>query len=443
MLNERELKKVTTIEKVLSREITKQEASLELGLSIRQVNRLLLKYQQEGKESFAHKNRGKISEKKISEQKKNEIINLYMSEYSDYNFTHFYEETSDQLNISYITIFRVLNRDEIISPEAQHKTVKLYNDNMKKAIKDQIASEEEIALYEERQKLEEEKHVRRSTALYNYGQEIQMDATLYIWFGDIATMLHLAVDKATKKVLAGWFDYQETSNAYYILLWNIVIHFGIPKLIKTDKRGCFSINNAKHTKSNLNITQFGRICADLGIQLRSCSDPLFKSNVERENRTFKGRLKAELRHENITTIEEANRYLNEVFIPKINSRFSYDIKESKNDMKENPYTEDELNIIISERYSRTIDNASSLKYKNDYYVPVEPDTGEIVSYSKKTECTVVIAFDGSYWCYIEEKLYMLLKIEKYQEEVPKEVKNKNSYKGHKPAENHPWRNYKN
>lgn len=122
---------------------------------------------------------------------------------------------------------------------------------------------------------------------------------------------------------------------------------GIPKKIKTDKRGTFSINNVK-TKSNLNTTQFGRICEELEIYLSSSSDPLFKPNVERENKTFKGRLIAELRHENITGDEEANKYLNDVFIPKMNSKFAYEINLEKNDMRENNYSEEELNIIISE-----------------------------------------------------------------------------------------------
>ena len=186
-----------------------------------------------------------------------------------------------------------------------------------------------------------------------------MDATFAIWYNGEARALHLAVDKGTKKVLYGWFDEQETTRAYYIMLMNIIVNYGIPKEIKTDKRGTFSINNVK-TKSKLNTTQFGRICDDLEIQLHSNSDPLFKPNVERENKTFKGRLIAELRHENITDDISANNYLNKVFIPKINKLFSYPINPEKNDMRENSYSFEELNIIISDRYSRKIDNASSI-----------------------------------------------------------------------------------
>ena len=343
------------------------------------------------------------------------------------------------------TISTILTEADIVSPEAQHKTIKLYNANMKKAIRKKEATKEQIAIYQKRQEAEKQSHIRRSSLLYNYGQEIQMDATFYIWYGEKTRALHLAVDKATKKVLYGYFDVQETTRAYFIMLMNIIIKYGIPKKIKTDKRGTFSINNAK-TKSNLNTTQFGRICEELEITLSSNSDPLFKPNVERENKTFKGRLIAELRHENIIEDNEANKYLNEIFIPKMNSKFSYEIDSERNDMRKNTYSQEELNIIISEQYIRKIDNSSAIKYKGNYYIPIDIETGEIMSFKQNTICTLIIAYDYTYWCNIENSLYILSKIktpekrtyqktEKTQEEI-------NRSKAHKPAPNHPWRNYK-
>ena len=226
---------------------------------------------------------------------------------------------------------------------------------------------------------------------------------------------------------------------------NCILKYGIPQKIRTDKRGTFSINNAR-TKSNLNTTQFGRICKELEIQLTSSSNPLFKPNIERENKTFKGRLIAELRHQNITSDEEANKYLNEIFIPKINSKFAYEIDLERNNMRENTYSYEELNTIISEQYVRKIDNASSIKYKSTYYVPVDVETGEIISFKQNTICTLIIAYDNSYWCNIEENTYKLCKINApSKKSYPKTTKTQeeiNKSKAHKPAPNHPWRTYK-
>ncbi len=441
----REIEKLNVIKKVLIGEYTKKEASSSLGLTIRQINRLLNKLKDEGENGFVHKNRGKESKKKVDANIKKEIVDLYVTEYFDYNFTHFFEEIQEKYNLSYKTIDNILTEADIISPEAQHKTIKLYNASMKKAIRQKKATEEQIVIYKKRQETEKQKHIRRSSLLYNYGQEIQMDAAFAIWYGEKARALHLAVDKATKRVLYGWFDVQETTRAYFLMLMNIILKHGIPKKIKTDKRGTFSINNVK-SKSSLNTTQFGRICEELEIHLSSSSDPLFKPNVERENKTFKGRLIAELRHENIIDDESANKYLNEVFIPKMNSKFAYEIDFERNDMRENTYDFEELNIIISEQYSRKIDNSSSIKYKGKYYIPIDIETGEITSFEQNIIGIIIIAYDNSFWCNIDKKLYKLHEIKapekKVYQKTTKTQEEINKSKAHKPAPNHPWKSYR-
>lgn len=426
-----------TIKKVLSKDLTQKEAGLILDITDRQIRRLITKYKNMGEDAFVHKNISNQNAKKISDDIPTKIIDDYLTNYYDYGFTHFYEEQGRKYGISFSYMVEKFGTNYIISPYAQHRTVKLYNENMKKAIRDNSITESQEKLFEQRKQEEFEKHIRKSSLHYSFGEEVQMDAAFWVWFGTEETALHLVVDKATKKVLAGYFDYEETTNAYLVVLMNMIINFGIPKRIKTDRRNSFSINNAKSSKSKLNITQFGRICEDLEIELLCNSNPLFKPNAERENGTFKRRLKAELRHNGITTIEEANKYLNEVFIPKINERFSYKINPKKNVMRENNYTEDELNLIISIRNERTIDNASSIKYFNNYYLPANVETGEVISFKSGTKCTVVNSYDSKLFGIIDTNTYMLVLIEKREGENKRATKN-----GFKPNENHPWRNFK-
>lgn len=433
------LEKKEIIKLVINKELTQLEAAKKLGISDRQVRRIINKYLEIGDDAFMHGNIGNKNAKKIPEHKVSGVINTYLKEYSDYNFTHFYEEQGYKSGISFSTMFNIFFEDDIISPLAQHKTVKLYNENMKKAIRENDITESQRNLFEQRKQEELERHIRKSTLHYSFGQEVQLDAAFWIWFGSDESALHLAVDKATKKVLYGWFEWEETTQAYMTILMGIIVNYGIPKKIKTDKRNSFSVNNAKSSKTKLNLTQFGRICEDLEISLACSSDPLFKPNVERENGTFKRRLKAELRHENITTIEEANKYLNEVFIPKMNKRFSYEINPKKNMMKENPYTNEELNIIISIRTERTIDNASSMKYFNHYYLPIDDETGEVVSFKSGTKCNVINSYDNKLYGIIEDKLFSLLLVEQQEKKNTKDSTSKNGYK---PDVIHPWRKYK-
>lgn len=426
------------IKKVIAKEITQKEASLKLEITDRQVRRLIVKYKNIGEEAFVHKNSNKPSNnKKIPNDISNRIIETYLNDFSDYGFTHFYEEHGYKYGISFSTMINIFITNEIISPYAQHKTVRLYNENMKKAIREKSITIEQEKLFEQRKQEQFEKHIRKSTLHYSFGQEVQMDAAFWIWFGTKESALHLSVDKATKKVLSGWFDYEETTSAYMVVLMNMIINFGIPEKVKTDKRSSFSINNAKSSKSKLNVTQFKRMCEDLKINLVCCSDPLFKPNAERENGTFKRRLKAELRHEGITDIDEANKYLNEIFIPKINKRFSYEINPNKNVMKQSSYSDEELNLIISIRLERTIDNASSIKYFNNYYMPINEQTGEVVSFKSGTKCTVVNAYDNKLYGIIDDDIYSLLLIEQ------PETNNQNASKhGFKPNPDNPWRKFK-
>ena len=426
-----------TIKGVINKELTQKEAALKLEITDRQIRRLIVKYKNIGTEAFVHKNAKKLSNnKKISNDISNEIINDYLNNFSYFSFTHFYEEKGYKYDISFQSMINIFKANEIISPYAQHKTIKLYNENMKKAIREKRITETQEKLYEQRKQEEVEKHIRKSTLHYSFGQEIQMDAAFWIWFGEEETALHLAVDKATKKVLSGYFDYEETTNAYLVVLMNMIINFGIPKKIKTDKRNSFSINNAKSSKSKLNVTQFKRICEDLEINLVCNSEPLFKPNVERENGTFKRRLKAELRYIGITTIEEANKYLNEVFIPKINKRFSYEINPNKNLMRENNYTNNELNFIISIRHIRTIDNASSLKFFNNYYLPINNETGDVMSFKSGTKCTVVNSYDNKIYGIINDVIYSLILVEKQEYNINA------SKNGYVPPKDHPWRKFK-
>ena len=438
-LNEKENHKYEIIGQLVAGIITRKEASFELHLSLKQIDRLKKIYKEKGKQGFIHKNRGKLSEKKIDNKIIMELENLYLIEYYDYNLVAFYEEVKEKAkyDISYSTLYNAFLNDDIISPIAHKETTKLYNENMKKAISNnENISDEKMELFESRQIAYEQAHVRRSSNRYVFGQEIQMDACEKMWFGGIVSYLHLAIDKGTKKILFGWFEYEEITRGYFILLYNIIINYVIPARIKTDNRNSFSNN-----KNKVDSTQFGSVCEILRIELITTSSPTAKANIERENGVVENRLIAELRHEGITEIDKANKYLNEIFIPKMNKKFSYEIDYKTSKMKPNNYSEEELKLIISEKFPRIIDNASSIKYNNKYYVPINPVTGTTTCFKKHTECTFIIDYDGNYWSKIENNYYKLYELEDRDSIMKKEIINDKPLEKKKyiPPESHPWR----
>ena len=83
----------------------------------------------------------------------------------------------------------------------------------------------------------------------------------------------------------------------------------------------------------------GYACKQLGVSIETSSVSQAKGLIERDNGTFQGRLVNELRLNNITNIEGANKYLIEVFIPKFNKKFSLDYKMFESVYETSPTTE--------------------------------------------------------------------------------------------------------
>jgi len=107
MLNEYEQKKVDVISKLIAKEITVKESMNLLNLKERQIYRLKKLYNEKGEEGFIHGNRGKENFNKLDNSVIEEIENLYLTEYYDFNFEHFYEKVIfSKYNISYDAMFK-------------------------------------------------------------------------------------------------------------------------------------------------------------------------------------------------------------------------------------------------------------------------------------------------------------------------------------------------
>ncbi len=126
----------------------------------------------------------------------------------------------------------------------------------------------------------------------------------------------------------------------------------------------------------------------------------------------------------------------------MNKKFSYVIDEEKSMMRENTYTEEELKLIISERKEKVIENASAISVNYKYYIPINPETGEITCFMKGTKCILIINYDGEYWGEIENHYYQLIELKNRDSVMQKESLVKEIKKEHHkyiPPTNHPWR----
>ena len=439
-----EKNKYDIIKELVEHNGNKKRAALKLGITERQINRLIIKYRKNGKSGFVHGNRGHMPAKALDKSVSQDIILLYKNKYYDFNFNHFKEYLEDEENIkvSYDFIYKTLTKAGILSPKARKKTKrnfakqKLLNEKkINLAMSDEQINEivnHEIAL--------EDSHPRQEKPKY-FGEIIEQDGSIHLWFGDKKCCLHLAVDKATNTIVGAWFDKQETLNGYYHVFYQILTNYGIPYKFITDNRTVFnymSLNPDKRTSEKDVLTQYGYACKQLGVDLETTSVSQTKGLIERDNGTFQGRLVQELRLNNITAIDEANKYLIEVFVPKFNSKFALDYKKFKSVFEESPSAE-KINYTLAILTPRKIDNGNSIKYYGKYYQPYL--NNELKCFMTKTDCLVIKAFNGDLLVTIDEQVLELKELsrnEKFSKNFDEavEVKEKKKYI---PPMSHPFK----
>lgn len=441
-----EQQKYNVIKNLVDNKGNKNTAAIKLHLSRRQIDRLIIKYKETGKSSFVHGNRGHIPTKALDESISKDIILLYQNKYYDCNFNHFKDllRERENINVSYNFIYKTLTSFGIYSPKIRRITKrKLKRKELLLKKENQNKSKKEIETMINHLIDIESSHPRQEKPKY-FGEVIEMDGSIHLWFGPIKTCLHLAIDVCTGTIVGGVFQPQETLRGYYIIYKQILEKFGIPLLFKTDNRTVFnyeSLAKNKRTSDKDVLTQFGYACSILGTDLETTSVSQAKGTIERANGTFQGRLVQELRIEGINNIDDANDYLINKFIPNFNKRFALNYNKYPSAFEVSPNA-NKINYTLAILTTRKIDNGNSIKFKNKYYQPYDP-SNNLVCFLPHTQCLVIEAFDGSLMVSIDDKVYRLKELKKHKEvslnlneAIDKNIKQKRVYI---PPMSHPWK----
>ena len=441
-MNEQE--KYEVIKELVDHNGNKNRASKKLGISRRQIDRLIIKYKEKGKSAFIHGNRSRKPVNAIDKSISEDIILLYKNKYQDWNFNHFNEflKKDENIDVSYDFIYKTLTNAGFLSPKAKKKTKRDFAKQkliMERKI-DMNVSDEEIEVIVNHELALEDSHPRLEKPKY-FGEIIEQDGSIHMWFGEIKTCLHLAIDKATSTIVGAWFDIGETLNGYYHVFYQILTNYGIPYKFVTDNRTVFnyiSLNPDKRTSDKDVLTQYGYACKQLGVELETTSVSQAKGLIERTNGTFQGRLINELKLNGITTIEEANKYLLEVFVPYFNKRFAMDYKRFESVFEQSP-SKEKINYTLAILTPRKIDNGNSIKYKNKYYQPYQDDN--LKCFLPKTECLVIKAYNGDLLVAIDEQVFELKELsrnERFSKEFDAVIEVK-EHKKYIPPMTHPWK----
>ena len=278
-----------------------REAAEILGLSQRQVYRVKARVEREGPGGIIHKSRGKLRPRWLTEKIKDKIDHFYKSKYRGFNLTHMTE---------------YLNGDE---------GIKVSRESVRQIL---LAR----GSYVKQRRYPE--HRKRREPCPKEGQMVQYDSSDHDWLEGRGPRLHLigGVDDATGKVAGAKFVLADGVRENMEVFKSIVQRRGIPLSVYVDCDSNFKTTRHQSMEYQLKgeypSTQFARALEELGVRIIHAYSPQAKGRIERKFGVFQDRLCSELRLHNISTLEEANRYLSEKFIPRHNRMFSRPAKES-------------------------------------------------------------------------------------------------------------------
>ena len=268
---------------------------MELGISYRQAKRVYKKYLSGGDEALRHGNKGRPSNRRIDHEVVEKALFLYAEKYSDFGPTLAQEKLleRDGLEIGVSTLRRELIAAGLWLPERNSR-----------------------------------KYRARRSSREHFGELVQFDGSQHDWFEGRRNRCCLItlIDDATKTRMSQFFEEETMFGAMSVLkMW--IETYGIPESLYCDKKNAFVLTR-EPTDSELlaGITQpkshFGRACDKLGVQVIAANSPQAKGRVERNHGVDQDRLVKELRLAGISTIEQANIFLLENYLPYMNSKFS-------------------------------------------------------------------------------------------------------------------------
>ena len=195
---------------------------------------------------------------------------------------------------------------------------------------------------------------------------IMIDGTPHDWFQNGKKFsLHLAIDDATGECLCGWFMPTECLEGYVHMLEILVTKYDIPENIYCDKHTILI------SPIDGNLTQFGMMCEDLGINIIAANTPQAKGKVEKWNNTIQNRLVNDIKRFNIKSIDDLNIFFNDYYCNYLNQKYAYEPKEEETSFV--PLDDIDLSNILCIRDKRIILSGNMISWNNNYYQILDKD----------------------------------------------------------------------
>lgn len=295
VLSTKDRDRLKVLHEVKGEHLTQRAAAQQLGISDRWVRELLGRVKEEGDRGVVHRLRGRASNRRLPEKVRTKALELVQARYGDFGPT---------LATEYL---------------AKEHQVEVSKETLRKWL---IGA----GLRRVKRRKVEEAHVWRARRNCR-GELVQWDTSEHAWLEERGPKLYLVamIDDATSQAYARFVEHDSTE-ANLRVLWGYLECWGRPLECYTDKGSLFSVNKppveAADEAVKEETTQIGRALKELGIGWIAAHSPQAKGRIERFFGTAQDRLVKGLRIAKASSLEEANQYLEQEYLPLWNRDFT-------------------------------------------------------------------------------------------------------------------------
>ena len=356
VMRQDELKRLELIKKVIGKEVKQKEVSEFLGISERQVRRVVKRVKESGAKGIIHKLRGKANCRRISEAIKEKVLRIYGSQYKDFGAS-------------------------LASEKLAKEGIKLSRETLRKWIRQEG--------YQIGKRKKSKHRLWRARKEY-YGEMVQMDGSHHNWLEGRGEELVLMgyIDDATNRVFGRFYRYEGTIPAMDSFK-RYCLKYGVPQSVYLDCHHTYRSSYREERYKELldrgdGLSKFERALKELGVGVIHAYSPQAKGRVERLFRTLQDRLVKELRLGDAKTIEEANGVL-EKYLIEHNRRYLVEPVKAANLHRRSP-TAWQLDNILCKKNKHTL--------RKDFTVAHETKLYQILQWTNAEQIEVWEHVDG-------------------------------------------------
>ena len=409
-MNDKELRRGEVLGRVKRGELKLSEAARMLDISYRQTKRIWRRYSAGGTKALKHGNVGRVSNRAKPAEVRKRVLQLVREHYSG--------EPHERFGPTLAAEHLWTDHDLKLSV----RTLRLW-----------MLAE---GLWSRRRKRRPHRSRRRRKA--HLGELIQVDGSHHEWLearGRKGCLMNF-VDDATGLALCR-FSSEERTWAAADLLEAWVRQYGVPKALYCDWKNVYKRRpTSREALEGIEPeTQFGRMCAKLGIGIIAASSAQAKGRVERHHGTHQDRLIKKMRLKGIADYEAANRYLDEQYLPEHNAKFASEPSAGA-DFHRRLSKRLDLKWVFCLEGERVVSNDLVVRFENRF-LQLKPQRNQALGAGARV--TVQQAREGELRVVFEGRTVAFDEIAKPLPKVRPESKPRLAPRPRTPPANHPWR----